>query len=231
MRLLITGPTGVVGSEAVRQSLEDPRVEHVLAVSRRPLGIEHAKLGVALLPDFKTLGSLTPDLAPIDVCFFALGVSQLQVSDPAEYREITHDYAVLTARALMAANPAARFFFVSGQGADPTMKTRMMFGRVKGETENDLRALLGERLVVFRPGYIHPVRPREKKMWQDTLSRPLILLRGVLPGLVTDSVEVARAMLQGALAADVPPLLENRDIRAAAARYVEQRAAANEAGR
>jgi hypothetical protein len=48
-------------------------------------------------------------------------------------------------------------------------------------------------------------------------------VRTLLPGMVTDSVDVARAMMQAALGADLPALLENRDIRRAAAQCLTGR--------
>jgi hypothetical protein len=221
MRLLVTGATGAVGNEVVRQSLADRRIARVVALTRRPLAHADPRLDVTLLDDFGSSDAIAQVLPVVDACVYALGVSQVQVRDPDRYHAITHGFTLATARALAARSPQARFLFVSGQGADPTMRSRVRFARVKGETERDLGALLGDRLIVYRPGYIHPVRGRETVVWQDTLSRPLWWLRAVLPWLVTNTVEVAHALLHGALGAGLPRVLENRDIRAAARAYRE----------
>ena len=218
-RLLVTGATGATGSAVVHRALADPRIASVTAVSRRPLDRSHSRLSVALLSDFTDWAPLATELATTDACIWALGVSQTQVSDEAEYTRITRDYALAAARALSAANPRASFLFVSGQGADPSMKSRTLFARVKGETENELRALLGERLVIFRPGYIHVLGGRDRPFLSDTIVRPFYLLRKLLPGFITDTNEVAESLLHGALGGELPRLLDNRDIITAAAWY------------
>ncbi|MBI2796293.1 MAG: epimerase [Gemmatimonadetes bacterium] len=219
VRLLVTGPTGATGAAVVRRALGDPRIERVLAVSRRALPLQHSRLRLALLQDFTRWSPIAPDLATTDVCIWALGVSQVQEPDEARYRTITRDFALAAAAALSAANPLARFLFVSGQGADPTMRSRTLFARVKGETENDLRLLLGDRLVIYRPGYIHVIGGREKPVWNDTIARPFYLLKPLFPGFITSTVEVAEALLHGALGGAVPPVLENRDVVRAAVEY------------
>jgi len=53
-----------------------------------------------------------------------------------------------------------RFVFISGNRADPTEKSSMMWARVKGRTEKALAELMdvseGMRLHVYRPRYFFP---------------------------------------------------------------------------
>jgi hypothetical protein len=60
------------------------------------------------------------------------------VSGEAEYRRITHDFALAAAGMLRAQSPAAVFHFLSGAGAHPD--SRYMWARVKAETDRDLLA-------------------------------------------------------------------------------------------
>ena len=221
LRALVQGSTGAVGSEVVRECLADARFERVLAVSRRPLDFSDPRLEVVELTDFLDLSSIGSRLADIDVCFSALGVSQTQVKDPIRYRTITYDYVLALARALDAKNPNAKMVFISGGGADPTGKSRVLFARVKGEAERDLRLLYGERLTVLRPAFIRPVRPRDgEPTWIEKLAVPVArLLAPIAPGLTSTTVEIAHAMMQAAI--DGPGgLMENRAIRESSARFV-----------
>jgi uncharacterized protein YbjT (DUF2867 family) len=103
------------------------------------------------------------------------------------------------AKAVTAANPSATFVYVSGVGADSTEKGRVMWARVRGETEN---ALLATSLdaYVLRPGFI---QPRNGAVSRTALYRVLYravavlypVLRTVVPNFVTNTEQVGRAML------------------------------------
>jgi len=212
-----------VGSEVVRECLADARIERVLAISRRPLPFEDPRLEVVELADFLDLSPLAARLEGVDVCFSALGVSQMLEKDPERYRVVTHDYVLALAREVAARSPGARMVFVSGQGADATGKSKVLFARVKGETERDMRALFGDRLTVVRPGVIRPVRPRAETAWLEQMLLPVAaLLAPVARGLTATTVEIAHAMMQAAFGADVPRLMQNRAIRDAADAFVRQ---------
>jgi uncharacterized protein YbjT (DUF2867 family) len=44
MRVILFGATGMVGRGVLIECLEDPSVSHVLAIGRRPIGMQHTKL-------------------------------------------------------------------------------------------------------------------------------------------------------------------------------------------
>ena len=58
-----------------------------------------------------------------------------------DYRRVTFDITLATARTLARLNPALTFIYVSGEGTD-SERGRGMWARVKGETENALLRLL-----------------------------------------------------------------------------------------
>ena len=211
-RVLVMGATGAVGSELVRQCIKDDRIEYVVALSRRPPPESHSKLKVILREDFLNYDDLTEELSEIDACYCALGVSQVQVRDPKLYTAITRDYVLAAASALKSANPDIRFCFVSGAGADASEKSGTLWRRVKGETENRLRELLGDQLLIVRPGYIHPLYPREKPQWQDKIWSQFYRLKSVMPRFITDTVEVSRAIINASFANDLPRMLHNPDL-------------------
>jgi uncharacterized protein YbjT (DUF2867 family) len=221
MTALILGSTGVVGDALVREALDDQRIDSLIAVARRPLQRQHPRLTVVLHQDFTNFAALAGRLAATDVVLCALGISWYQASGEAQYRQITHDYVMACARVAALANPAMRFCFVSGQGTAAT--SSQAWARIKAETEADLEATFGSRLTVFRPGYISPVDGRGTPYWGDTIVRPLMPFRGLLSRWITDSREVARAMLHAATGGAVPSPAENRSIIAAAAAYLSGR--------
>ena len=224
MRALVLSPTGVVGDAIVREALEDPRITSLLAVSRRPLPHAHRKLETAILDDFSNFQPLRGELARVEFVLCALGISWYQTTGEAQYRQITHDYVMACARVAAIANPSMQFCFVSGHGASKT--SSQAWARIKAETEHDLGAVFGSRLTVFRPGYVYPVFGRQTPYWGDTLMKPLMPFRARLSRWITDSQEVARAVLYCGTGGTVPSPAANKDIAVAAARYVKARAAA-----
>ena len=224
MRALVLGPTGVVGGAIVREGIEDPRIATILAVSRRPLKQSAPTLQTIIHHDFTDFEPLRPQLATVHFVLCALGMSWYQAKDEAHYRLVTHDYVMACARVAAIANPSMHFCLVSGHGASPT--SSQAWARIKAETEHDLAAIFGSRLTVFRPGYIHPTFGREKPYWGDTVMTPLMPFRSSLAKWITDSQEVARAVLHCGTGGGVPSPAGNKAIVAAAGDYVTARAAA-----
>jgi hypothetical protein len=220
----VLGATGVVGDAIIREAIEDRRIGSILAVSRRPLKHTHPKLDTAILHDFSDFESLRPPLATVDFVLCALGTSWYQTTGEAQYRLITHDYVMACARVAAVANPAMHFCFVSGHGA--ATNGSQAWARIKGETEHDLGAVFGSRLTVFRPGYIYPTHPRQTPYWGDTVMKPLMPFRATLSRWITDSREVALAVLYCGTGGAVHSPATNKDITAAASAYLDARAAA-----
>src|SRR5471032_1637194 len=152
MKIILTGATGFAGGEVLRQALLDPEIEQVTVLTRRTLGLSHAKLKELIVSDFLDYSNV--DLSGHDACIWCLGISQTQVRE-AEYIRITLDYTLAAARAMYAANPQLRFCFLSGRSADPEEQQKALFARIKGRAERQL-AELGRPAFFFRPAYIRP---------------------------------------------------------------------------
>ena len=147
---------------------------------------------------------------------FCLGVYTGAVPD-AEFRRITVDYTVELARVLRASSPAAAFSFLSGNGADPTGRSRLAFARYKGEAEQALSAAGFPHLYIFRPAYIYPVRPRREPNVSYRVLRAIYpAFRMLFPNQVIPSDNLGRAMVDAAIwgaGEGRTVVLENRDIR------------------
>ena len=62
----------------LKQALVDPAFERVTVLSRRPVGVTHAKLSEVIVRDFLDYSAIRLDHA--DACIWCLGVSQSRVS-------------------------------------------------------------------------------------------------------------------------------------------------------
>ena len=219
-RLVIVGATGMVGGYALRYALDHSGVGHVTAIGRRKLSLSHPKLTQVLHRDFADCSALAERLAGQDAAIFCLGTYTGAVSD-AELRRTTVDYTVEFARVLHGSSPGATFSFLSGNGADPTERSRIAFARYKGEAENALLAARFPRVYIFRPAYIYPVEPRKEPNFSYRLLRAIYpLFRVLLPNQVIPADDLARAMVDVAVRKTHETgglVFENRDIRAMAA--------------
>jgi uncharacterized protein YbjT (DUF2867 family) len=216
-RLVIIGATGMVGGYALRYALDHPAVGRVTAIGRKKLGLSHPKLKEVLHQDFADCSALAEALSDQDAAVFCLGAYTGAVPD-AEFRKITVDYPIEFARVLRGSSPGVAFSFLSGNGADPTGRSRMAFARYKGEAETALLAAGFPRVYIFRPAYIYPVEARKEPNLSYRLLRAIYpAFRLLFPNQVIPADDLARAMVDvvvswaGIASSQV---FENRDIRA-----------------
>ncbi|MFO0624937.1 MAG: hypothetical protein U0325_04915 [Polyangiales bacterium] len=215
MKVILFGATGMVGRGALQACLDDPGVTRVLAVARTAPEVTHAKLEVLLHKDFTDYTGVEAQLQGWDACLFCLGVSAAGMSE-ADYRRVTYDYALAAGRTLARLNPAMRFLFVSGQSTDSTGTSRMMWARVKGETENALLALPFQAFML-RPGYIQPVGGFVSKTLLYRVVYAVLgplypLLKPMFPGAMIDNLALGRAMVRVAREGSDRKVLESIDL-------------------
>ena len=79
MKVLVSGATGLAGSEVVRQCFLDPEIEEVVALARRPLADSHAKLTLVVHENFLDYSAIKDALARCDAWLWCLGIAQSRV--------------------------------------------------------------------------------------------------------------------------------------------------------
>ncbi|MGC5568292.1 NAD-dependent epimerase/dehydratase family protein [Streptomyces sp. FR-108] len=216
VKVILFGATGMVGRGVLRECLRDAAVESVLVIGRSTVGVTHPKLREIVRADLTDLGGLERELSGYDACFFCLGVSSAGMKEAA-YREVTYDLTLSVARTLAASSPGLTFCYVSGQGTDSSARGRLMWARVKGETENALLALDGVDAYMFRPGLIQPLhgitsKTRVYRMVYAATGRLLPLLRKLAPRWVTTTEQVGLAMIAVARGEAGVRVLETEEI-------------------
>jgi uncharacterized protein YbjT (DUF2867 family) len=192
---LIAGATGLVGRCLLRQLLDTPEYDRVIALGRRTPDLVHPKL-VFVVADFSELEKVTTDLSCDDV-FCCLGSTIKRAGSRENFRAVDHG-AVLALAWAARRSGARRFFLVSSLGADAT--SRLFYNRVKGETEEALQVLGFSTLGIFRPSLLLGPR-REFRLGERVsagilwLAEPLLLGRLRQYRAIRAEV-VARAMLR-----------------------------------
>lgn len=221
MKVILFGATGMVGQGVLRECLRDSGVESVLVVGRSAVGVSHPKLREVVRADLMDLGGLEDELSGYDACFFCLGVSSAGMKEDA-YRKVTYDLTLEVARSLGRWNPGLTFCYVSGQGTDGSGRGRVMWARVKGETENALLALDGVEAYMFRPGLIQPLhgirsKTRVYRVMYALTGLLLPVLRKLAPRRITTTEQVGLAMIAVARDGAAERVLETDGINRAAA--------------
>lgn len=162
MKVIITGATGMVGEGVLLECLDNPAVERVLSVSRRPSAHAHPNLTECLVSDFLQLAAVEAQLTGYDACFYCAGVSSIGMTE-ATYAAITYDTALHFAQTLARLNPGMVLIHVSGAHTDGSEQGKVMWARVKGRAENALARLPFKAVYNFRPSLMKPA-PGQKNI-------------------------------------------------------------------
>lgn len=216
MKVLIFGATGMVGQGVLRECLQADDVELVLTVGRTPTGQQHPKLRELVHAEMWHYDSVQEQLTGFDACFFCIGQTSSGMNEKS-YTHLTYDLTLAVANTLAPLNPSMVFIYVSGAGADSSGKSRIMWERVRGNTENALLKLPFRGVYILRPGMIEPMDGIKSKTVAYrvfySLAKPLLpLLRAALPRHVLTTRQVGQAMLAAVRHGAPKRVLESADI-------------------
>jgi uncharacterized protein YbjT (DUF2867 family) len=214
MKIILYGGTGMIGEGALIECLEDPTVEKVLAIVRKPTGHQHEKLEELTLPDFLDYSRFMDKIAGYDACIYALGISAMGMSE-GDYRRVTHDFTVAAGKALLEANPGMRMCFISGSGT--SLQSRQMWARVKGEAEQALLDMPFSSAHMFRPAGIMPkkgvkIRIRAYKIAYALMGWSAPIFNALSKGSFTDTEQLGKALIKVAKEGPPKKILEAKDI-------------------
>jgi uncharacterized protein YbjT (DUF2867 family) len=161
LKVILTGASGMVGEGVLIECLQDNRVESVLTLNRKSLGIMHPKLKEVVLQDLYDLSSVETNLAGYTTCFYCLGTTSVGKTEE-QYSIVTNMLTMMVATTLCRLNPSMVFCYISAAGADNTEHGKTMWARVKGKTENELKELPFNHVYAFRPFLLTPNRGSKK---------------------------------------------------------------------
>ncbi len=167
---MLAGASGLTGQQALDVLLDASDIGRVLAVSRRPLGREHAKLANRIVR-FEALETQLKG-ASCDAALCCLGTTLRRAGSQENFRAVDLGVVLAFARTAKAAN-ARRFVVISSVGADPD--SRNFYLRTKGEMERALEGVGFESLDILQPSLLLGARAE---------MRPLELLAMVTMPLI-----------------------------------------------
>lgn len=199
-RILLAGATGLVGDAVLRKALTDPRVDQLIALVRRPIGIHDPKLveWPALSGDL--LAGLGAERVDAVIC--CLGTTIRKVGgDRQQFKQVDHDLVLGLAR-WAKEQGVPTFSVVSSIGADAG--SRVFYNRVKGEMENGLRHIGLPRTFIFQPSIL--TGPRQEVRVGERLGIAVLSLLAPFIGAYRPmrSDVLAAALLESAVRKDLP---------------------------
>ena len=200
----------MVGEGVLFECLQNDQVAEVLIISRRHYELQHPKLKELLVPDFMKLDKFSENIKGYDACFFCAGVSSVGKKED-QFTHLTYDTTLAFARSLVKVNNNMVFTYVSGAKTDSTEKSRMMWARVKGKTENDLSKLGFKGEYNFRPGIMMPF-PQQKN-WKPIVKFLVKIIKVISPKSVLTLQEVGCATINAVTIGYPKNVLEVSDIR------------------
>jgi uncharacterized protein YbjT (DUF2867 family) len=157
---LLAGASGLTGGYLLEGLLEAADFSRVIAVTRRPLPRENARLANRIV-QFDRMETQLQGVS-CDVALCCRATTLARAGSRENLREVDVDYVIAFARTALAAR-AQRFVVMSSAGADP--RSRNFYLRTKGEMEAELEALGFPSLDVLQPGLLlgwrHHMRPLE----------------------------------------------------------------------
>ena len=210
MKVIITGSTGMAGEGVLLECLQNENVSSVLSISRKPCGIEHARLKELIVPDFMKLQEFETDVTGYDACFYCAGISSVGMKE-TRYHHITYDTTIAFASVLSKVNPNMVFCYITGSGTDSTERGRIMWARVKGKTENALMKMPFAKAYNFRPAAMLPVADQKNVIKLYVVIAKLI--KFFAPSGVLTLQELGKAMIHAVTRRPSKQILEVKDIR------------------
>lgn len=193
---VVLGATGLIGSEVVKQLLNDDGFTKVRVLVRRPLEINHPKLET-VITNFSNYEEYKSNLGKGDCIFSCIGTTNAKVKgDKALYRTIDFDIPVNAARFGKEAG-FQQFLLVSAAGADSS--SRIFYSRLKGEVEEVIATFNYNSFHIFRPSLLLGNR-KEKRLGESISKFFMKLFNAVTPGKYKSihASVVAAAMIRAA---------------------------------
>ncbi|KAF3071122.1 putative nucleoside-diphosphate-sugar epimerase protein [Daldinia childiae] len=175
MKLIISGATGFVANEIIRQSLSRTEITSIVALARKPVSIPEKLLPNASPSKLKSVVIKDYDHYPEEVknefagaaaCIWTVAItpSKSKMYDFEEVKRICQTSTIVGFKAIHESGVSKpfRFLYMSGAAAerDPEKAVRFQpqYSYMRGETENQVLALAAEldgvEASVAKPGYI-----------------------------------------------------------------------------
>ncbi|QEK52560.1 NAD(P)H-binding protein [Pedobacter aquae] len=174
-KAIIIGASGLIGSELLSVLLHEPAYTEVITLVRKSLNTYHPKLK-EIITDFSNLSEIKEHIKA-DVIFSCIGTTRAKTPDLSNYRKIDHDIPIEIGK-IAVENQVKQYHLVSALGANA--QSSNFYSKIKGETEDDLKALNIPAIHIYQPSLLRGER-KEKRVGEKIA---LVLMQAIDPLLV-----------------------------------------------
>ena len=151
LRAFIAGSTGEVGKALTHELARSPQFTKVTLITRRPIELPPDKIYTKFdqkIVDFDNLAANhAADFKGYDIGFCSLGTSRAK-SGVDGFVKVDHDY-IMAVGQLAKQGGCKHFSLVSSAGANKNSK--VLYYKVKGQVEEEMKQLGFPRLSIWRP--------------------------------------------------------------------------------
>jgi uncharacterized protein YbjT (DUF2867 family) len=175
-KAIIAGASGLIGSNLLEILLNEPAYDEVIILVRKSTGIKNKKLTEIVL-DFDKLSDYKSEIIGHAI-FCCLGTTNNKTPEKALYRKIDHDYPLTLAK-IAYENGVEQYHLVSSLGADSS--SSIFYQKLKGETEEDIKALGLKTLHIYQPSLLTGDR-KEFRLTEKIVTGLFYLIDNLLVG-------------------------------------------------
>ncbi len=168
-KAVIVGASGLIGRNLLNQLLTNNVYSEVISLARKKVPVHSSKLK-QIIVDFDHLDDYSEHINGRAI-FCCLGSTRNKTPDKADYHKVDHDYIVKMAE-IGEKNQVRQFHLISSIGADE--QSSAFYLKMKGETENDVKAKTYKSIHIYRPSVL--VGPRTESRPMERLTIKLMLL-------------------------------------------------------
>ncbi|MEI8027332.1 MAG: NAD(P)H-binding protein [Pseudomonadota bacterium] len=148
IHVVMAGGSGLIGRELLNLFAQEEKIAAIYSLARSKRDHLPSKV-TEIVTNFDSIQEL--ELPTCDVGLCSLGTTMKQAGSKENFYKVDHDY-VLNFAKLCKKIGVKKFIVVSAMGAN--VKSKVYYNQVKGQTEEDLKSLSFESLVILRPSLL-----------------------------------------------------------------------------
>ncbi|MEQ6121321.1 NAD-dependent epimerase/dehydratase family protein [Reichenbachiella sp. MALMAid0571] len=147
---LIVGATGLVGKQILKVLLENDYYDQIMIIGRRSVGIEDGRIK-ELIFEFKEFEKYKMQVSANDY-YCSVGTTMKKAGSKEAFMKVDYSIPLMLAEHAKQDSNFEQFLMVSSYGANTD--SALFYNKVKGKTEDALRALNLKTLLIFQPSLL-----------------------------------------------------------------------------